>query len=1068
LKTLLPLLLVTVWCGSALAANKRTYMRGSWEVVNERSDAATTGDKATPPVRYQSQSVGTAAAAFISPGSQIGDTYYDYQHNNSLGRMVDRRNNGKVQASWMYAPGPSPSVRNVSWNTIPIAGSPAAFVLDDSSSITRLPLGAAGAISGFVPEDRPGYTNFRSTPNGRGMLLMHDAPETGGVSFSLGYMDLTQGNGVWPGAASYENPPDPAVTTTEAPIWPKLSVSVCGTDTVWHQVAQPNDAAGITYYNRGVIAPAGTAITWDAAPIEFHSTNNLDYIVEAHGTDVYAVMDSSGVGTNVDIGYYKSTDCGVTWGNFTKITNYAAGDAEGMDSHCAAVIDEDGVLHVTWVTVPANGQTTPVNLYHWSSTTGIRLITSGTWINSCVNGTVPGQTGSNGAGAFQLAITDLALSVKPAGVYSADELIYSVWTQYGPTNNDCATLDAAGTTGGYVNGEIYCSVSSNDGLTWDRPKNLTGTITPDCLPDSCASEAWVTAASRADSGVYIAYVEDTHAGGIVQSEGTWTLSPFKILAAEARTPVLEPVISVSPTNFFELNAKPSGGLSQALLSINSVGNADLTFTVTVQSDNGGASHVSVNGGPTYSSGILAGGAPDIVAIDFDAIGLSDPSEHNWRIEVTSNDPTNDPGQGGNAIDVNLQVFAAEIWFEHVDSTLSTGTHEMLVSNDLEMGDQGANGTGFVNLANEEEYMYTGSPVITYAAGTDTLAFHNAFMNSADRTRVQNQSFRPQSEFLVTRDSTIVIGDSSFVADVAQGLASTTDTTIAIDYEIVFPKAPSLSNGAVYRMRTYSLTGATYNNVSLGGMWDIDMTFPDSTGTNAGENAGRGNVAEGWIGGISGETDTSGAIFTPYTSYMGLFYMPVGDCKKNDAVAAQVINNENYVFGASGYEVDSIYTLFQTFGGLGSWGENTHIDTTVSGANDISLMMVDKYNIDITATDTVEWAYGMAVSYLSEADLETTINAIRANMEPACQVDCIINVSGDVNVSGALTSADIIYLVNFVFKGDAPPLPCAANGDVNCSGAVTSADIIYMVNHVFKGQPPPCDICNDEGAQECIP
>jgi hypothetical protein len=57
-------------------------------------------------------------------------------------------------------------------------------------------------------------------------------------------------------------------------------------------------------------------------------------------------------------------------------------------------------------------------------------------------------------------------------------------------------------------------------------------------------------------------------------------------------------------------------------------------------------------------------------------------------------------------------------------------------------------------------------------------------------------------------------------------------------------------------------------------------------------------------------------------------------------------------------------------------------------------------------------------------------------------------------------------VNFVFKGQLPPLPCAANGDVNCSGAVTSADIIYMVNHVFKGAAAPCDICNDPNAQEC--
>jgi len=70
----------------------------------------------------------------------------------------------------------------------------------------------------------------------------------------------------------------------------------------------------------------------------------------------------------------------------------------------------------------------------------------------------------------------------------------------------------------------------------------------------------------------------------------------------------------------------------------------------------------------------------------------------------------------------------------------------------------------------------------------------------------------------------------------------------------------------------------------------------------------------------------------------------------------------------------------------------------------------------------------------------------------------IAVDGDVDESGAVTSADIIYHVNFVFKGGPEPLPCVAHGDVNCDGNVTSADIICLVNFVFKGGPAPCDVC----------
>ena len=36
------------------------------------------------------------------------------------------------------------------------------------------------------------------------------------------------------------------------------------------------------------------------------------------------------------------------------------------------------------------------------------------------------------------------------------------------------------------------------------------------------------------------------------------------------------------------------------------------------------------------------------------------------------------------------------------------------------------------------------------------------------------------------------------------------------------------------------------------------------------------------------------------------------------------------------------------------------------------------------------------------------------------------------------------------------------------GALTASDIIYEVNYVFKGGTPPCDICNDPGAMACVP
>ena len=80
-------------------------------------------------------------------------------------------------------------------------------------------------------------------------------------------------------------------------------------------------------------------------------------------------------------------------------------------------------------------------------------------------------------------------------------------------------------------------------------------------------------------------------------------------------------------------------------------------------------------------------------------------------------------------------------------------------------------------------------------------------------------------------------------------------------------------------------------------------------------------------------------------------------------------------------------------------------------------------------------------------------------EGALCVECFIN-TGDVNMTGNITSQDIILLVNFAFKGGPAPQPCEQAGDVNCSGTVTAADIIYLVNFVFKGAAPPCDVCSE--------
>jgi hypothetical protein len=62
-------------------------------------------------------------------------------------------------------------------------------------------------------------------------------------------------------------------------------------------------------------------------------------------------------------------------------------------------------------------------------------------------------------------------------------------------------------------------------------------------------------------------------------------------------------------------------------------------------------------------------------------------------------------------------------------------------------------------------------------------------------------------------------------------------------------------------------------------------------------------------------------------------------------------------------------------------------------------------------------------------------------------------AGDANSDGWTNSADIVYLINYLFIGGPLPVPLKA-GDCTLDGVVNSADLIYLINYVFVYGPPP--------------
>jgi hypothetical protein len=64
------------------------------------------------------------------------------------------------------------------------------------------------------------------------------------------------------------------------------------------------------------------------------------------------------------------------------------------------------------------------------------------------------------------------------------------------------------------------------------------------------------------------------------------------------------------------------------------------------------------------------------------------------------------------------------------------------------------------------------------------------------------------------------------------------------------------------------------------------------------------------------------------------------------------------------------------------------------------------------------------------------------------------VCGDCNGDGVVNVADVVYLINYLYKRDDPPDPLEA-GDSNCDGIVNLGDVVYLIGYLYRGGLPPC-------------
>ncbi|HVP35366.1 MAG TPA: dockerin type I repeat-containing protein, partial [Terriglobales bacterium] len=174
------------------------------------------------------------------------------------------------------------------------------------------------------------------------------------------------------------------------------------------------------------------------------------------------------------------------------------------------------------------------------------------------------------------------------------------------------------------------------------------------------------------------------------------------------------------------------------------------------------------------------------------------------------------------------------------------------------------------------------------------------------------------------------------------------------------------------------------------------------------------------------SDSSG-----FQNYYGacLFLNAVKDSDTSRApFAAYILRDTSDIYAPPEYPYDTLCKYLTNPG----W------EAEQDSATDMSILVSGIELRNVAPATMVTMKYALMVTDQGKADLDTMANQIR-------RVRC-----GDVNTEGNVMVSDVVYLVNYLFKGGPEPwlYYCDANGDCQ----VTVSDVVYLVNYLFKGGP----------------
>lgn len=129
-------------------------------------------------------------------------------------------------------------------------------------------------------------------------------------------------------------------------------------------------------------------------------------------------------------------------------------------------------------------------------------------------------------------------------------------------------------------------------------------------------------------------------------------------------------------------------------------------------------------------------------------------------------------------------------------------------------------------------------------------------------------------------------------------------------------------------------------------------------------------------------------------------------------------------------------------------------------------LVGDYRVMVVAEPGVDSGhYTLGIKMIGSSE---TIVLTNAEVPPPGQPDTVVYdvleyLRGDANSDGKKTVTDVVFLINYLFKGGTAPNPlsrgdanCCKEGDGTCTVVdVKVSDVVYLINYLFKSGAAPC-------------